>query len=151
MVKNVNTDAASIVDKLGLCDRIQGIAEKSAFITIKDHKPRFPNEVQCRLLNPCKSQIGKISKKYLEGINKKIRESTDLNQWRNTTDVLEWFKGIPNKNRSKFIKFDIVSFYPSISKATLMNAINFAKEHCVQQDTEHNTSNSVTKILQWQE
>ena len=129
IVDNVNTEAAEIVDKLGLCDRVQGVAEKPAFITIKDHKPRFPNEVQCRLLNPCKSQVGKISKRHLETMNKKIREVTSLNQWRNTTDVLGWFKNIPNKSRSKFIKFDIVSFYPSISRDLLMKAIDFSKQY----------------------
>ena len=38
-----------------------------------------------------------------------------MNQWRNTKSVIEWFKAI--KNKSSFIKFDIVEFYPSLSKA----------------------------------
>ena len=99
VVKDVNKEASKIVDKLGLCDRVQVIAEKPAFITIKDHKPHFPNNIQCRLLNPCKSQVGKISKEYLECMNSKIRESANLNQWRNTNEVIEWFKQIPNKTR----------------------------------------------------
>ena len=63
VVSDVNAEAACIADKLQLSDRVQCVAEKCAFITIKDHKPGFPNEVKCRLLNPCKSEIGKISKK----------------------------------------------------------------------------------------
>ena len=33
-----------------------------AFITIKDQKPNFPKNVACCLLNPCKSEIGKVRK-----------------------------------------------------------------------------------------
>ena len=48
----VNKEAAKIVDKLDLADRVQVLSSNSAFVTIKDHKPDFPNKVQCRLLNP---------------------------------------------------------------------------------------------------
>ena len=128
-VSNTNAQAADIVEKLGMADRVQCIAEHNAFITIKDHKPGFPNEVKCRLLNPCKSEVGKISKKYLEDINKSVREVTSLNQWRNTHQVIEWFNGIEQKGRCKFVKFDIVSFYPSISEPLLKKALAFAKQH----------------------
>ena len=49
-----------------------------------------------------------------------------MNQWRNTQEVISWFKGIKNKEKSSFIKFDIVDFYPSISKELLTNAIKVA-------------------------
>ena len=49
-----------------------------------------------------------------------------MNQWRNTQEVISWFTGIKNKEKSSFTKFDIVDFYPSISKDLLTNAINFA-------------------------
>ena len=52
-----------------------------------------------------------------------------MNQWRNTHSVIAWFKSIPNKNQTKFLKFDIVDFYPSISQKLLQNAIKFAKLH----------------------
>ena len=48
-----------------------------------------------------------------------------MNQWRNTKSVIEWFKAI--KNKSSFIKFDIVEFYPSISKELLPKAIEYAQ------------------------
>ena len=38
-----------------------------------------------------------------------------------------WFQNIENTDISLFIKFDIVDFYPSISKDLLINAIKFAK------------------------
>ena len=129
MVNEINNEASTISNKLKLNDRIQCIANNEAFITIKDHKPNFPNTVACRLLNPCKSEIGKISKIYLEKINCSIRTSSNLNQWRNTKSVIDWFKDIPNKHQSCFIKFDIVSFYPSISKNVLNEALQFSKNY----------------------
>ena len=49
-----------------------------------------------------------------------------MNKWRNIQEVVPWFKRIKNKEKSSFTKFDIVDFYPSISKELLTNAINFA-------------------------
>ena len=43
---------------------------------------------KCRLINPAKTEIGIICKKYLENVNKQITESTRLNQWRNTHSVI---------------------------------------------------------------
>ena len=96
-------------------------------MTLKDHKVNFQNDPKCRLINPAKSEIGIISKHYLELINSKIREKTQMNQWRNTKSVIEWFKAIKNKSKSSFIKFDIVEFYPSISKELLSKAIEYAQ------------------------
>ena len=50
-----------------------------------------------------------------------------MNQRRNTKSVIEWFKAIKNKSKSSFIKFDIVEFYPSISKGLLSKAIQYAQ------------------------
>ena len=52
--------------KLELDDRIDVTAQKQAFITLKDHKPNFRNNPTCRLINPTKPEIGKISKQILE-------------------------------------------------------------------------------------
>ena len=74
-----------------------------------------------------KSKIGIISKHYVELIYNKIREKTQMNQWRNTKSVIEWFEAIQNKSKISFIKFDIVEFYPSISKELLSKAIEYAQ------------------------
>ena len=50
-----------------------------------------------------------------------------MNQWHNTKSVIEWFKAIKNESKSSFIKFDIVEFYPSISKELLSKAIEYAQ------------------------
>ena len=80
------------------------------------------------LLNPCKPEIGKISKQILAKINATIREKTNLNQWRNTNSVINWFQKIKNKNELRFIQFDVVEFNPSITKELLTDALSWAKE-----------------------
>ena len=96
-------------------------------MTLKDHKVNFENDPKCRLINPAKPEIGIISKHYFERINNKSREKIQMNQWRNTKSVIEWFKAIKNKSKSSFIKFDIAEFYLSISKELLSKAIEYAQ------------------------
>ena len=50
-----------------------------------------------------------------------------MNQWHDSDDVIKWFVNLPNKPNGKFIQFDIVEFYPSISKDLLSKTIDFAK------------------------
>ena len=52
-----------------------------------------------------------------------------MNQWRNTSKVIEWFKAIGNKQNHRFVQFDIVEFYPSISKELLNKALEFASSY----------------------
>ena len=106
----------TVLDKgsLMMADRINITAEKEAFITLKDHKNNFRNKLRCRLINPCKSEIGKISKLLLENKVDDVKAKTKLNHWRNTGDVITWFETIKVKKTATFIPFDICDFYPSI-------------------------------------
>ena len=124
----INGEAKQIAEKLKLDDKIECLAERNAFISLKDHKEDFHRNTKCRLINPAKSEIGRLSKKYLERINTDVRKATQLNQWRNTATVIDWFSDIKGKQRSKFIKFDIVEFYPSISEDLLNKALDFAEK-----------------------
>lgn len=126
---NINSEAQSITTKLKLEDRIEKMAKKESFITLKDHKPNFQNSAPCRLINPTKSEIGKISKQITERIVKNVRNKTSLSIWRSTQEVIEWFKEIPNKSQHSFVCFDIVDFYPSINQTLLSKAITFASEY----------------------
>ena len=85
------------------------------------------NKLQCRLINPAKNPIGHISKTILDNIISKVKEETSLNLWKNTDDVINWFTTSPGKEKSKFIKFDICEFYPSIIEELLKKALNYAK------------------------
>ena len=61
----INHDKRIATD-LDLDNRIDVTAKNNAFVTLKDHKPNFNNKPVCRLINPSKSEIGIISKKYLK-------------------------------------------------------------------------------------
>ena len=86
----------------------------------------FANKLTCRLINPTKSEIDKVSKKILDHINSTIAKKHNFNQWKNTTAVINWFKSIKNKQHFCFICFDIEEFYPSISQDLLNKALDFA-------------------------
>lgn len=125
----INLEAKCIAEKLQLDDRIEHMGKRQAFITLKDHKEDFRSKPACRLLNPTKSEIGKTSKIILERINTELRNKIGVNQWKNSGEVIEWFKSIEEKQNCAFIQMDIKEFYPSIKEETLNNAISFANEH----------------------
>ena len=111
-----------------------------AFITIKDHKPNFRNNTKCRLINHAKNKLGLVSKKHLEEIIANVANTIKVNQCQNTTTVLDWFKMLPQKDKSRFVKFGIVEFYPSISEELLNRSISFARSITT-------ISNSVINII----
>ena len=61
-VNNVNSHAKGITEKLPISDRMEKLQETEAYIIINDFKKDFPNKISCRLINPSKSSIEKISK-----------------------------------------------------------------------------------------
>ena len=128
-LNNIDNIAKTITEKLSIDDRVEMTATKEAFITLKDHKDNFENKPTCRLINPSKQEIGKISKQILDNINKKLLSVTKVNQWKNTYSVLEWFKHLPNKQKCAFITFDVVEFYPSITETLLERALDFAANY----------------------
>ena len=103
------------------------MAKTPAFITLKDHKDNFETNPKCRLINPSKSELGKVSKTILDNINKRLREVLHVNQWKNSSSVIDWFNSIDNKPNHTFISFDIVEFYPSITEKLLDNVILWVK------------------------
>ena len=98
------------------------------YIYIYIYKDEFPNKIPCRLINPSKSNIGKISKAILDTINKNVVRATEINQWKNTSNVLDWYANCTDKNKASFVQFDIENFYPSITSDLLHNSIQFVKE-----------------------
>ena len=61
VIKNINKEAKSIATKLELDNHIEQYSNNSTFITIKDHKPNFPNNIKYHQINPVKSQIVNIT------------------------------------------------------------------------------------------
>ena len=105
------------------------MAPAPAFITLKDLKEIFRTSHPCCLINPSKSELGKVGKVILEKGNKNLVKYLKVNQWRNTDSVINWFNAIENKSQCLFIQLDIVEFYPSISENILDTTINFAKQY----------------------
>jgi hypothetical protein len=103
------------------------MAETEAFITLKDHMENFESNPKWRLINPAKSELGKVSNVILDSINQEIRSTTNVNQWRNSQSVINWFKDIEHKSKYNFVSFDIVDYYPSISEELLDKAIAWAR------------------------
>ena len=121
-----NKEQLNIVTNLEIDDRVFSTVKRPAFVTLKDHKANFREKPSVRLLNPTKPEIGRISKQILTSKIEELREKTGFQQWKNSFSVIDWFKIIDDKSKSKFIVFDIVEFYPSISEKLLREAISWA-------------------------
>ena len=105
---------------------MEALAEKNAYITLKDHKENFINQPKCRLINPTKSELGVVSSIKIKQINFCLKNKLKLKQWINTKNALNWFKNIQNKENKKLLQLDIENYYPSINEELLDKAINFA-------------------------
>ena len=124
---NVTKDDKRIAQDLGISNRVFRTSERQAFLTYKDHKENFKNVKPSRLLNPCKQELGKVSKQILEKIVMTVRNVTGYLQFKNNISVIQWFNQIQNKQNYSFIQFDICDFYSSISKKLLSDTIEWAE------------------------
>ena len=75
-------------------------------------------------MNPAKKELGRIRKTIRSNVN--LRNSLHLNQWKNTQEIIDWFKTTNYKQHYKFIMYDIKDFYLPISKELLIDALTFA-------------------------
>ena len=130
---SINQDTLDHARNLNIEDRMECHSESNALLTIKDHKEGFPNSIKCRVINPASNNLGKVSKRILDKISKSCRDATEMNQWKSTQDVIQWFASVhsnnPTKKKAKLLQFDICEFYPSISEDLLREALDFAKIH----------------------
>ena len=147
-LRDTNFAAKTIAGKLSILDRVEVMQETEAYITTIDHKDEFPNKTPCRLINPSRSNIGKISKAILDTINKNTVGSTEINQRKNTSNLLDWYANYTDKNKASFVQFDIENFYPSITSDLLYNSIQFANEATTVADNDiHNIMQSRKTLL----
>ena len=122
-LRDINFAAKKLVEKFSIVVQVKVMQETEAYITIKDHKDEFPNKIPCRLINPSKLNICKTSKAILDTINKNAGRSIEINQWKNTSNVLDWYANYTDKNKASFVQFDIENCYPSITSDLLYNSI----------------------------
>ena len=94
---DVDKTSTAIAQSLQLAERVEQYQTSPAYVLLKDHKTNFRSNPECRLINPAKTDLGKISKQILERINKVVRDTSQLNQWKNTNEVITWF----NKERTE--------------------------------------------------
>lgn len=127
-IRKTDVKAKNIAKNLNLDERIEKLNDSDAFLLIKDHKKNFPKKIECRVVNPTKTNIGKISKVILEKAVKSIKQQTQYHQWKSTKEVVEWFKNIQIEKNTKLFKFDIVSFYPSITETIFDESIDWASK-----------------------
>ena len=73
------------------------------FTNLKDHKINFLNNPIICLLNPAKNELGRLTEVLLDKTNLYLRNITKFNQWKNTSDVISWFKKIKIKHSCIFI------------------------------------------------
>ena len=64
-----------------------------------------------------------------------------------TTTVIDLFKSLPQKDNSRFIKFHVVEFYPSVSKKWLNPSISFARSITTISDSVVNITHHSRKSL----
>ena len=126
-VEKVNEEAAYIAEKLKLEKRMLAFPEKDGYVTTKDHKEDFVRSPKFRFINPAKPDIGRVSRFKLQSWMIELRKKLNLNQWQSTHEVIDWFDNLKDKHKLKFIKFDIETFYPSITKDLLNKTITWAR------------------------
>ena len=90
--RNMDKEAKKLSIELNLENRMECYTKRPAFITLKDHKENFKSNQKCCLINASKSEVGIVSKKYLQNIISKLNSKLQYNQWRSTSTVIEWFK-----------------------------------------------------------
>ena len=148
----INSEAKTIAERLNISDlEIETIANTPAYITLKDHKENFASRPKTRLINPAKSDVGRVAKIKLEEINEQIRTKTKLTQWKNTDSVIDWFNSLEQKKEAQFCVLDIVNFYPSISEKLFNEALNFASQYTPIDDiTVKTIANSCQSLLYYE-
>ena len=69
---SINLEAKHIAKNLEMADRVECMAKKPAYITLKDHKENFNINPKCHLINLAESELRKVAKIIVENINKTV-------------------------------------------------------------------------------
>ena len=93
--KKATKGIEGIINKEGI--KVRKTSTSNCFITLKDHNENFVKNPTTRLINLAKNKIGRISKSLLDKINICLCEKLKFNEWENTTDVINWFEKIDEK------------------------------------------------------
>ena len=61
----ITKEARVIASRLDIADRMDAMAKRESFITLKEHKDNFKKNLLCRLFNRAKSEMGRIGRRCL--------------------------------------------------------------------------------------
>ena len=86
---DIDREVKTISKTLQLEKRMGRYAKRPPFISLKDHKEHFKHNTKCCLINPCKGEMGVVSKTFKEEINNKLNNRLCYNQWRSTSALLQ--------------------------------------------------------------
>lgn len=91
------------------------------YIIVKDHKVEF-RELQEQ---DNKFSYYIYSQNIFASIILNIKQITSLLFCTITVSIIKWFGNIDNKHLRKFMQFDIVEFYATITKSILQKALEY--------------------------
>ena len=149
--RKINCERIKYAKEANIIDKVEVNGTDNCFITLKNHKANCLNHPTTRLIHPAKNEIGRISKQILDQINLKLCEILKVNEWKNTANVINWFKKVESKNSHKLLMFDIKDFYPSIKEDLLIEALEFAKQHVTIKSKDRETIFHTRKSLFYNE
>ena len=115
-IDQINKDTCNFASKQHINDRLGKFQKKDAYILFKDHKPNSINKLQTILINPSKTELGKISKNIIKNIVTNVSEASHSNLWRNSFDTIEWFRKIKTKALYNLTSLTFIRLYLKISK-----------------------------------
>ena len=87
--KKININGRNILKDKEVLQSMDINNESNCFITLKDHKENFQNNSPVRLINPAKNELGRLSKFTIQAVNKELRHKFNLNQWKNTENIID--------------------------------------------------------------
>ena len=103
--------------------------------------------MQPRLINSAKNEIVKTNKVILENINKEFLNNLQLQQWNNSTTIINWCKKIENKSKYKFMTLHKKDIYSTTRKKLLDDAINFEHQGAQIKKEDFNINQHARKSL----
>ena len=132
MKADIDKTSSEIAKKLEVDNRVQKFATNNAYLTLKDRKPNFIEKKPCRLINPAKNQIGKISKLTARHHTTNTKDTTSFHldtmaQHKRSKVMVRRDRQQKRKLNNKSITFDVVDFYPSITEDLLDRAPEHAR------------------------
>lgn len=113
--------------KLHVAEYVQGLLYVFASICTHTRTQLYIHILPTIINYPTRSVVSRISKIIAKRVNLQSKKQLSPIQWVATTEVINCFKNIDNKNKCTFIQFDIADFYPSISKDLFKMALEFTE------------------------